>query len=333
MRTPAKKTHPPEEGRTGEEGRGQEGGEEGPGQEGREEGRQEGTRQEGTGEEGGARPPRRHRLRPVPSRTPSRPAPGVSGTPSGPRQPPPEDSTPDYFSSARDSPRIRRATISCWICWVPSKMSRILRVARPLLEQLGLAVADRPGQLDAAERDVRCRPGRPWPWPSRPRASWACGCRPSTPPGGSAGARPPSRPPSAGTSRPRRTGRRPGGRSRPRTPACSSSSRVRSSAARAQPTAIAATSGRVLSKVAIAPAKPCLTSTSGEPRRFSAGTRQSSNRIVAVSEARMPSLCSSRSTFMPGVPFGHHERLDRGAAELLVERRPDHDARRSGRRR
>ena len=33
------------------------------------------------------------------------------------------------------------------------------------------------------------------------------------------------------------------------------------------------------------------------------GTRQSVNRIVAVSEARMPSLCSSRSTTMPGVPF------------------------------
>ena len=31
-----------------------------------------------------------------------------------------------YFSSVLDSPRTRRATISCWICWVPSKMSRIL---------------------------------------------------------------------------------------------------------------------------------------------------------------------------------------------------------------
>ena len=44
-------------------------------------------------------------------------------------------------------------------------------------------------------------------------------------------------------------------------------------------------------------------SISGEPRRFSVGTRQSSKRIVAVSDARMPSLCSSRSTSMPGVPF------------------------------
>ena len=32
----------------------------------------------------------------------------------------------DYLSSVLDSPRTRRATISCWICWVPSKMSRIL---------------------------------------------------------------------------------------------------------------------------------------------------------------------------------------------------------------
>jgi alkanesulfonate monooxygenase SsuD/methylene tetrahydromethanopterin reductase-like flavin-dependent oxidoreductase (luciferase family) len=31
-----------------------------------------------------------------------------------------------YLSSALDRPRIRRATISCWICCVPSKMSRIL---------------------------------------------------------------------------------------------------------------------------------------------------------------------------------------------------------------
>ncbi len=30
-----------------------------------------------------------------------------------------------YFSSALVSPSTRRAMISCWICWVPSKMSRI----------------------------------------------------------------------------------------------------------------------------------------------------------------------------------------------------------------
>ena len=34
------------------------------------------------------------------------------------------------------------------------------------------------------------------------------------------------------------------------------------------------------------------------------GTRQSSKMIVAVSDALMPSLCSRRSTRMPGVPFG-----------------------------
>ena len=74
---------------------------------------------------------------------------------------------------------------------------------------------------------------------------------------------------------------------------------MRSSAARAQPTAIAATSGRVLSKVAIAPAKPDFTSISGEPRRSSAGTRQSVKVMTAVSEARMPSFCSFFAIWMP----------------------------------
>ena len=60
----------------------------------------------------------------------------------------------------------------------------------------------------------------------------------------------------------------------------------------------------MLSKVAIAPAKPpLLVSMSGEPSRFSFGTRQSTKRMAAVSDERMPSLCSSRSTSMPGVPF------------------------------
>jgi hypothetical protein len=31
-----------------------------------------------------------------------------------------------HLSSVLERPRTRRATISCWICWVPSKMSRIL---------------------------------------------------------------------------------------------------------------------------------------------------------------------------------------------------------------
>ena len=65
---------------------------------------------------------------------------------------------------------------------------------------------------------------------------------------------------------------------------------------------MAATSGRVLSKVCIAPAKPA--SMSGLPSRFSFGTRQLSKMIVAVSEERMPSLCSTRSTRMPGRSLG-----------------------------
>jgi hypothetical protein len=43
-----------------------------------------------------------------------------------------------YLSSALVFPRILRATISCWICWVPSKMSRIFRpVLADLASQLG----------------------------------------------------------------------------------------------------------------------------------------------------------------------------------------------------
>ena len=58
----------------------------------------------------------------------------------------------------------------------------------------------------------------------------------------------------------------------------------------------------------------------------SAGTRQSVKMITAVSEARMPSLCSSRSTFMPGLSLRDHERLDRRATQALVEGRPDDHA-------
>ncbi|MCY1458320.1 hypothetical protein D9M71_756920 [compost metagenome] len=60
----------------------------------------------------------------------------------------------------------------------------------------------------------------------------------------------------------------------------------------------------MLSKVSITPAKPFATSTSAFPKRFSAGTRQSIKLITAVSEALIPNLCSKRSTFIPGVPFG-----------------------------
>ena len=91
---------------------------------------------------------------------------------------------------------------------------------------------------------------------------------------------------------------------------------VRSSsrAARATPTAIAATIGRVLSKVSITPAKPFSTSISGLPSRFSLGMRALSKRIAAVSEALMPSLCSRRSTVTPG--------WSRGTMKLLIAARP-----------
>ena len=76
-----------------------------------------------------------------------------------------------------------------------------------------------------------------------------------------------------------------------------------SSAALATPKPDAATSGRVASKVAIAPLKPVVVfSTVGLPSRFSNGTRASTREMAAVSLARMPSLCSSLVTFTPGVP-------------------------------
>ena len=68
--------------------------------------------------------------------------------------------------------------------------------------------------------------------------------------------------------------------------------------------AIAATNGRVLSKVSMTPAKPLAMSTSALPSKFSAGTRQSMKLMTAVSEALIPNLCSRRSTFMPAVPLG-----------------------------
>ena len=78
---------------------------------------------------------------------------------------------------------------------------------------------------------------------------------------------------------------------------------MRSSEAFAQPIAMAATSGRVLSKVSITPAKPLAISISAWPSKFAAGTRQLIKLIVAVSDDLIPNLCSSRSTFIPGVPL------------------------------
>ncbi len=63
----------------------------------------------------------------------------------------------------------------------------------------------------------------------------------------------------------------------------------------------------------------------GSPSRFSLGTRQSWRTKLAVSEARMPSLCSSRSSLRPGLSRSTTKRLDRGAALRAVERRPHDD--------
>jgi len=69
-----------------------------------------------------------------------------------------------------------------------------------------------------------------------------------------------------------------------------------------------------LSKVRIAPAKLFFVSISASPRRFFFGTRQSSRMKAAVSEARIPSLCSSRSSFSPG--------FERSTTNDLIAARP-----------
>ena len=65
-----------------------------------------------------------------------------------------------------------------------------------------------------------------------------------------------------------------------------------SNAARAMPVAMAATPGRVRSRVIIATLKPWFSS----PIRFSAGISVSLNEMVAVLEARWPILSSFLST-------------------------------------
>ena len=109
-------------------------------------------------------------------------------------------------------------------------------------------------------------------------------------------------------------------------PASVSSSLVSSREARAQPIAIAATSGRVLSKVAMAPAKPCFGSTSGSPSRFSLGhpaVLEAERRGVRGADAEL--VLEPLQSSCPGVPLRHHERLDRRASQLLVQGRPDDD--------
>src|SRR6476646_8703439 len=62
-----------------------------------------------------------------------------------------------YLSSAEVLFSSRRATISCWICCVPSKMSRIFE-SRAHFSSNEFSVAARSGELDAAQRDVHGRP-------------------------------------------------------------------------------------------------------------------------------------------------------------------------------
>ena len=78
-----------------------------------------------------------------------------------------------YFSSAERDPSSRRAMISCWICWVPSKMSRIFESRAHFSSSVLLGVACGAGRVRRPEGDVAGRRGRPWPSHRRLPASWA----------------------------------------------------------------------------------------------------------------------------------------------------------------
>ncbi len=82
-----------------------------------------------------------------------------------------------------------------------------------------------------------------------------------------------------------------------------------SNAARAMPTAMAATPGRVRSRVIIASLKPLFSS----PMRFSSGISMSLKVMVAVLEARWPILSSFLSTITPA---------SRGTMKALMPRWP-----------
>ena len=87
-----------------------------------------------------------------------------------------------------------------------------------------------------------------------------------------------------------------------------------SSAARAIPTAIAETPGRVRSRVIIASLKPLFSSAS----RFAAGISTSSKEMVAVLEARWPILSSFLSTRDPGEVGVYDEGADPAVTGLRV---------------
>ena len=86
-----------------------------------------------------------------------------------------------------------------------------------------------------------------------------------------------------------------------------------SNAARAMPVAIAATPGRVRSRVIIASLKPLFSS----PSRFSAGTSVSLKVMVAVFDARWPILSSFLSTVTVS-SLRHDEGGDAAVAGVLV---------------
>ena len=209
-----------------------------------------------------------------------------------------------YFSSALVLPSSRRATMSCLICWVPSKYVEYFGVAGPLLQQLVLAVADAAGQLDAPQRDVGADPtglrlghrglqrvrlavvGHPRRLQRQQVRRLLVGLQLQEP------------------APPRRTASARGGRSRsprrllgePRLGQLQRRSRASDGHRRDQrPRAVEGRHG--------AGGKPCLVSTSGSPSRFSFGTRQSSKRNAAVSTSGCRSLCRAAPSSCPACPW------------------------------
>ena len=199
------------------------------------------------------------------------------------------------------------------ICCVPSKMSRIFAsrahfsssssspypaLPQSATQRRAISTHARPALAFAQGRLQRVR-------------LWSC--RPSTRPGGSAGA-PPRSPPRGRGARRRPRSARARARVVHLDPGFGEQLPGALDAGARDPDGHPGDQGRVLSNVCIALANDFFVSISGLPSRFSFGTRQFSSRKVAVSEALMPSLWSSRSRIRPG--------FERSTTNDLIAARP-----------
>ena len=229
------------------------------------------------------------------------------------------------MSSVLDSPRTRRATISCWICWVPSKMSRILESRAHFSSSSASLKPTVPHSSTQRQRDVGADPAG---LGLGHRGLERVGLPVVGHPGGLQHQQPGAL--EVGLELEELRGRRRLGVRRPVVVDLDTGV-LEQLAGQVERRRRAADRHRGHQRAGVVEGRHRTgeallgPSISAEPSRFSFGTRQFSKMIVAVSEARMPSLCSSRSTRMPGRALGDHERLDRRPAELPVEGRPHHD--------